>query len=123
LTVADEMNVRLDEAEHSIRKALDKEADIIDDGGVDHEGATQRHRVDLNDIAVDVRLIAHPLFGLQEEVQPLRRRKGVLCVVGVGGEGRQELGKERHQVDQEHNNAADQRQLVFAKAPPGELPL
>src|SRR5690606_14922675 len=58
-----------------------------------------------------------------EKVKRLRRRIGIAGDVIGGIVGRKELGKQHDEVDQDHDDAADQRQLVPSKAPPDQLPL
>src|SRR5579884_3868069 len=58
-----------------------------------------------------------------EHIDHMRRRIGIIGSVMVGIVGREELGKERDQIDQRDDDGRDDRQSMLAKFPPDELPL
>jgi hypothetical protein len=79
--------------------------------------------IDLGVQTIDEQPPLHPIFTLVHQVQPLRWRVGI-GRRHAGGIGRSEkLGKDRDEIEEEHDDSTNHRQFVALELPPHQAPL
>src|SRR5689334_21187348 len=102
------------QAEEPVRGALDEKSDLNFLGGVNGKNTPERGFINHGGVAADKQATV--------ELQRLGRRIQILGIGDRGREGRQEFEEERGQVDEQNEEAAQQRQFVLAEFPPHQFP-
>ena len=115
---ADEVDVAGNDLPELVGRALDEEADRNLLLGIDGELAREALGVHDDLVAVDVKVEA----GLVPEMELLRRRVGVARAVVERAHRGEEFGKGRDEVDEEHDDAARDREPVLLELPPAQPP-
>ena len=103
---------------------VDKESQLDHLLGIRLEDPSQCHRFDLDCVAQDMGVefaVAELVF--QDQLDALGRCKRVVRRVVVARQRSQKLGKDGHKVNQQADRGSNHGHLVFAEAPPHQLPL